>query len=136
MKVTKEYLRELIRESLEEVASLGTRQRQQLRRFSQKTPAGGMPEPQHPESELDKNRWQIRQLNVNTGILNKQARSAHRTDLMQKGFYVDHIDSLGHSMAYGPFADEKTAREFVLAAKEKASAEVGKQMALDREEEN
>lgn len=136
MKVTKEYLRELIRESLEEVASLGTRQRQQLRRFSQKTPAGGMPEPQDPESELDKNRWQIRQLNVNTGILNKQTRSAHRTDLMQKGFYVDHIDSLGYSSAYGPFESEEAARKFVLDARKKASAEVGKQMSLDREEEN
>jgi len=128
MKITKDYLRKLIKESLEEVGMLGTRQRQQLRRFSQKTPAGGTPEPQDPDSELDKGRWQIRQLNVNTGTLNKTARTAHRTDLMKKGFYVDHIDSLGYSDAFGPFETEQEAREFVKAARRKASAEVGKGM--------
>ena len=125
MKVTKEYLRELIRESLEEVASLGTRQRQQLRRFSQKTPAGGTPEPQDPESDFDQGMWQIRQLNVNTGTLDKTARMAHKTNLMKKGFYVDHT-GFGRNDAYGPFETEQEAREFVKAARRKASAEVGK----------
>jgi len=133
MKVTKQFLRELIKEAIEEVDTLGTKQRQQLRRFSQKTPAGGTPEPQDPDSELDKGRWQIRQLNVNTGTLNKTARTAHRTDLMKKGFYVDHVDSLGYSDAYGPFETEQAARDFVKDARKKASAEVGKY--IDKSEE-
>lgn len=133
MKVTKDYLRELIKEALEEADAIGTRQRQQLRRFSQASPAGGIPEPAGEDREMQ-GRWQVRELNKNAGVLDKTVRSAHKTNLLQKGFYVDHMSPYGSS-AYGPFDTFEEAKRFMVDAKRKMSAEVGKEIASGSEED-
>lgn len=133
MKITKEYLRKIIKEALDEAGPIGTAQRKQLRRFSQASPSGGLPEPAGEEREMQ-GRWQVRELNTNTGVLDKTVRSAHRTNLLQKGFYVDHISPYGSS-AYGPFDTFEEAKKFMVDAKRKMSAGVGKDIRSGSEEE-
>ena len=117
MKITKEYLRQLIVESIEEEVKRYDRDGMvnNIKRFSKGVPSSGAHIPTFDDSEygndIPKPKVKIRKLVKLTGI--KQTRAGiSKTQLAHKGYYVEYNTGLGTEMT-GPFETEEEAREYV-----------------------
>ena len=118
MKITKEYLREIIKEAIEEVGMPSGPMRGKIRKFAKTIPSSGFHEPQPPPdeggwgSDLPSGKFRIKKLAKFTGVERSRGGAAHHTELAPKGYYVEHFTGLETYMT-GPFSSEKEAREYI-----------------------
>ena len=116
MKITKEFLRELIKETIEEADVLTRRMSAQVGKHSKGVPSAGYHVPAEPVepgdwgSDLPNEEIRIRKLSKMTGVPSYKGGKEFKTNLAEKGYYIEHFTGLETYMI-GPFATEEEARK-------------------------
>jgi hypothetical protein len=116
MKITQEFLREIIKEAIEEADVLTRQMSSKVKKHSKGIPSGGFhvpPEPVEPGdwgSDIPDEEIRIRKLSKMTGVPSYKGGKQFKTKLAEKGYYIEHFTGLETYMI-GPFATEEEARE-------------------------
>jgi hypothetical protein len=116
MKITKEFLRELIKETIEEANVLTRGMSAQVSKHSSGVPSAGYHVPAEPVepgdwgSDLPNEEIRIRKLSKMTGVPSYKGGKEFKTNLAEKGYYIEHFTGLETYMI-GPFATEEEARK-------------------------
>ena len=116
MKITKEYLREIIKEAIEEVGMPSRAMGYKIKKHSKRIPSGAFHVPAEPVepgdwgSDLPNEEIKIRKLSKMTGTPSYKGGKEFKTNLAEKGYYIEKFTGL-ETYLIGPFKTEEEARE-------------------------